>query len=71
MNIRLPLNKEQRSIFGYWLRCPLSISAFDLCNQCRTRKEALANIKEAIKLLLEYLISKTAGQRVEEVNVSI
>jgi predicted RNase H-like HicB family nuclease len=40
-------------------------------SQGRTREEALANIKEAIELLLEYLISRTVGQRVEEANVSI
>jgi predicted RNase H-like HicB family nuclease len=39
-------------------------------SQGRTREEALANIKEAIELLLEHRASKFAGQRVEEVVVS-
>jgi len=39
-------------------------------SQGRTREEALANIKEAIKLLLEHLSSKVAGQRVKEVVVA-
>jgi|GEM_PF-1612658 len=39
-------------------------------SQGRTREEALANIKEAIELLLEHRTSKFAGQRVEEVVVS-
>jgi predicted RNase H-like HicB family nuclease len=39
-------------------------------SQGRTRQEALANIKEAIELLLEHRTSKFAGQRVEEVVVS-
>lgn len=39
-------------------------------SQGRTRQEALANIKEAIELLLEHLASKVAGQRVEEVVVA-
>jgi predicted RNase H-like HicB family nuclease len=39
-------------------------------SQGRTRAEALANIKEAIELLLEHRTSKFAGQRVEEVVVS-
>ncbi len=38
--------------------------------QGRTREEALANIKDAIELLLEHRTSKFAGQRVEEVVVS-
>jgi hypothetical protein len=33
MNIYLLLNKEQQSIFGYWLRRSLPISAFDLSDQ--------------------------------------
>ncbi len=40
-------------------------------SQGRTREEALANIKEAIELLLEHLNSKVAGQRVEEIAVSV
>jgi len=39
-------------------------------SQGRTREEAIANIKEAIELLLEHRASKFAGQRVEEVVVS-
>lgn len=39
-------------------------------SQGRTKEEALANIKEAIKLLLEHLSSKVVGQRVEEVVVA-
>jgi predicted RNase H-like HicB family nuclease len=39
-------------------------------SQGRTREEALANIKEAIELLLEHRTSKFAGQRVEEVVIS-
>lgn len=39
-------------------------------SQGQTKEEALANIKEAIKLLLEHLASKVAGQRVEEVVVA-
>jgi predicted RNase H-like HicB family nuclease len=39
-------------------------------SQGHTREEALANIKEAIELLLEHRSSKFAGQRVEEVVVS-
>jgi len=39
-------------------------------SQGRTREEALANIKEAIELLLEHYASKVAGQRVEEVVVA-
>ncbi len=39
-------------------------------SQGRTREEALANIKEAIEVLLEHRASKFAGQRVEEVVVS-
>lgn len=39
-------------------------------SQGRTKEEALANIKDAIKLLLEHLASKVAGQRVEEVVVA-
>jgi len=39
-------------------------------SQGRTKEEALANIKDAIKLLLEHLSSKVAGQRVEEVVVA-
>jgi len=39
-------------------------------SQGQTRAEALANIKEAIELLLEHRTSKFAGQRVEEVVVS-
>jgi predicted RNase H-like HicB family nuclease len=39
-------------------------------SQGRTRDEALANIKEAIELLLEHYASKVAGQRVEEVVVA-
>ena len=39
-------------------------------SQGRTKEEALANIKEAIKLLLEHLASKVSGQRVEEVVVA-
>ena len=39
-------------------------------SQGRTKEEALANIKEAIKLLLEHLASRVAGQRVEEVVVA-
>ncbi len=39
-------------------------------SQGRTREEALANIKEAIELLLEHRASKFAGQRVEEVVIS-
>lgn len=39
-------------------------------SQGRTKEDALANIKDAIKLLLEHLSSKVAGQRVEEVVVA-
>jgi predicted RNase H-like HicB family nuclease len=39
-------------------------------SQGRTRDEALANIKEAIELLLKHYASKVAGQRVEEVVVA-
>lgn len=39
-------------------------------SQGRTREEALANIKEAIELLLEHRASKFAGQRVEEVVIT-
>jgi predicted RNase H-like HicB family nuclease len=39
-------------------------------SQGRTKGEALANIRDAIKLLLEHLSSKVAGQRVEEVVVA-
>jgi predicted RNase H-like HicB family nuclease len=39
-------------------------------SQGRTREEALANIKEAIELLLEHYASKVSGQRVEEVVVA-
>jgi len=39
-------------------------------SQGRPKEEALANIRDAIKLLLEHLSSKVAGQRVEEVVVA-
>jgi len=39
-------------------------------SQGRTRDEALANIKEAIELLLEHYASKVLGQRVEEVVIA-
>jgi len=39
-------------------------------SQGRTREEALANIKEAIELLLEHYASKVSGQRVEEVVIA-
>jgi len=39
-------------------------------SQGRTRDEALANIKEAIELLLEHYASKVTGQRVEEVVIA-
>jgi predicted RNase H-like HicB family nuclease len=39
-------------------------------SQGRTREEALANIKEAIELLLEHYASEVAGQLVEEVVVA-
>jgi predicted RNase H-like HicB family nuclease len=39
-------------------------------SQGSTHEEALANIKEAIELLLEHRTSKFAGQRVEEVALS-
>lgn len=54
---------------GWWVvRC---VELPGAISQGRTREEALANIKEAIELLLEHLASKVAGQRVEEVAVSV
>jgi predicted RNase H-like HicB family nuclease len=40
-------------------------------SQGKTRKEAMKNIKEAIELILEHRASKVAGQRVEEVVVTV
>lgn len=40
-------------------------------SQGKTREEAMKNIKEAIELVLEHRASKVAGQRVEEVVVTV